>query len=217
MLGEVVEISLRSLYVSSTATLIGLAWSLPLAYMLASSRSRAARLAVTAANALVSVPTVVVGLALYMALSRRGPLGFTGLLYTPQAIALGESLLITPLLVSLFHEVFSEYRSKYWELAVTLGATQGQAAILVAREALPRLLTATLIGFGRAIGELGVALMVGGNIKGYTRVITTAIALEVSKGEFETAIVLGAVLLSLVVGVVAAARILNRVMGADIG
>ncbi len=217
MLGEVVEISLRSLYVSSLATLLGLGWSMPLAYIMAGSKSKAARLAVAAVNALVSVPTVIIGLVLYMVLSRSGPLGFTGLLYTPQAISLGEALLITPLLISLFHDVFREYRGRYWELAMTLGATQGQAAILVAREAFPRLVTATLIGFGRAIGELGVALMVGGNIKGYTRVITTAIALEVSKGEFETAIALGAVLLSLVVGVVAAAKVLNRVVGADIG
>ncbi|HDD25871.1 MAG TPA: ABC transporter permease subunit, partial [Acidilobales archaeon] len=172
---EVVEISLRSLFVSSTATFMALAWSVPTAYRLSASYSRLSRIIIGICNALVSLPTVIVGLFLYMLFSRTGPLGIINLLYTPYAIILGESILITPLLISLFHDVFRDYRGKYWEMALSLGATSRQAATLVIREALPRLVTASLIGFARAISELGVALMVGGNIRGYTRVLTTSI------------------------------------------
>lgn len=212
MYGEVVEISLRSILISSTATLMALSWSLPVSYIVSSKQSRLSGLIVNVCNALVSIPTVIVGLFLYMLFSRKGPLGVAGLLYTPQSIALGESLLITPLLISLFHDIFAEYRSRYWEMAVSLGATFSQAAFLVVREAMPRLVTASLIGFGRAIGELGVALMVGGNIRGYTRVLTTSIALEVTKGEFEKALILGVILLGIVFTIVVAVRLVNRVL-----
>ncbi len=212
MYSEIIEISFRSLLISSAATLMALSWSLPISYMISSRQSRLGKIIVSISNALVSVPTVIVGLFLYMLFSRKGPLSVVGLLYTPQAIVLGESLLITPLLISLFHDVFNEYRSKYWEMAISLGATFSQAVALVVREAMPRLVTASLIGFGRAIGELGVALMVGGNIKGYTRVLTTSIALEVSKGEFEEALMLGFILLGIVFTIVVAVRLMNRVL-----
>ncbi|RLE60874.1 MAG: ABC transporter substrate-binding protein [Thermoprotei archaeon] len=212
MYSEIIEISFRSLLISSAATLMALSWSLPISYMISSRQSRLGKMIVSISNALVSVPTVIVGLFLYMLFSRKGPLSVVGLLYTPQAIVLGESLLITPLLISLFHDVFNEYRSKYWEMAISLGATFSQAAALVVREAMPRLVTVSLIGFGRAIGELGVALMVGGNIKGYTRVLTTSIALEVSKGEFEEALMLGFILLGIVFTIVVAVRLMNRVL-----
>ncbi|RLG88362.1 MAG: ABC transporter substrate-binding protein [Thermoprotei archaeon] len=209
---EVVEISLRSLFVSSTATFMALAWSVPTAYRLSASYSRLSRIIIGICNALVSLPTVIVGLFLYMLFSRTGPLGIINLLYTPYAIILGESILITPLLISLFHDVFRDYRGKYWEMALSLGATSRQAATLVIREALPRLVTASLIGFARAISELGVALMVGGNIRGYTRVLTTSIALEVAKGEFETAIVLGLILLAIVTAIVLTIRAIKVFM-----
>lgn len=212
MYSEIIEISFRSLLISSAATLMALSWSLPISYIISSRQSKLGKMVVNISNALVSVPTVIVGLFLYMLFSRKGPLSMVGLLYTPQSIALGESLLITPLLISLFHDIFTEYRSKYWELAISLGATFSQAAVLVVREAMPRLVTASLIGFGRAIGELGVALMVGGNIKGYTRVLTTSIALEVSKGEFEEALMLGIILLGIVFTIVVTVRLMNRVL-----
>lgn len=215
MFYEVFSVSLRSLLVSSTATALAISWSLPISYVISGKRSLLGRAIVGLSNALVSVPTVIVGLFLYTLFSRRGPLGVFGLLYTPQAIALGEALLITPLLISLFHEVFSEYKSRYWEMALSLGATVHQAAFLVVRESAPRLVTVSLIGFGRAIGELGVALMVGGNIRGYTRVITTSIALDVSMGNFEEALMLGVVLLLIVLSIVTIVRVLNRVLGLD--
>lgn len=206
---EIIEISLRSLVISSSATLIAVVCSIPLAYMLASSFSKLSQLIVSICNALVSLPTVVIGLFLYMLFSRTGPLGILHLLYTPHIIILGQAILIIPLLISLFYDIFYEYKVKFWEMALALGATPGQATLLVIKEALPRLISSSLIGFARAIGELGIALMVGGNIRGYTRVLTTSIALEVIKGEFEIALMLGGVLLSIVLAVILVVRALR--------
>ena len=156
------------------------------------------------------MPTVLVGLLFYFLFSSQGPLGFLHLLYTPQAIIVGESVLITPLLVSTGYRVLRGAVETYGELALSLGATEGQALGLVVRESLPGLLGSLVMGFSRAIGELGVALLVGGNIRGYTRVLTTAIALEVSKGSFEKAVALGCVLVAIALGVAVAVRLASR-------
>ena len=206
---EVIEITLRSITVSGSATLLALTWCIPIAYILAGSTSRISKAIISILNALVGLPTVTVGLLLYMIFSRSGPLGFLNMLYTPIIISIGQAILITPLLISLLYEIYTSGRSKYWELALTLGATRVQASTLVIVESLPQTITAILIGFGRAIGELGVALMVGGNIRGYTRVLTTSIALEVEKGEFEKALILGAILLAVVLMIVISVRIIR--------
>ena len=210
---EVLEVALRSLAVSSAATALSLAWSVPMAARIASARSRVKELVVGAFNAMVGFPTVLVGLLLYMLFSRSGPLGFLGLLYTPQAIAIGQALLITPLLVSLTYPVFERALGEYWELAVSLGASRAQAYRLVMGEVVGELAAASLIAFARAIGELGVALLVGGNIRGVTRVLTTAIALEVERGNFALAMQLGATLLALVLSVVVAVRAVGARVG----
>ena len=201
---EVVEVALRSLYVSGTATLLATAWSIPLAYLMA-SRPRL-RVLASPLEALVGVPTVLVGLLLYMLLSKRGPLGVLGLLYTPYAIIVGEAILITPLVTSVAYRVLREAVEKYGELALSLGASESQAMATALSQGAPGLVAAVIMGFSRAIGELGVALMVGGNIKGYTRTLTTAIALEVAKGEFEEAVAMGLVLVAIVVAVSIAVR-----------
>ncbi|MCS7386299.1 MAG: ABC transporter permease [archaeon GB-1867-005] len=206
---EVIEITLRSLIISLNATLIALTWSMIIAYLIAGSQSKLAHGAISISNALVGLPTVLVGLVFYMLFSRTGPLGIINLLYTPQGIMLGEAVLITPLLISLLYEVFHEHRLRFWELAISLGASSKQAALLVIRESLPQLITSSLIGFARAIGELGVALLIGGNIRGYTRVLTTSIALEVTKGEFEKALSLGLILLTIVLSIVIIVRALR--------
>ena len=133
--------------------------------------------------------------------SSRGPLGFLGLLYTPQAIIIGQAILITPLLVSLLYEVFRKAKETYFELALSLGADKWQAFWLMLSEMKYEILSVVLISFNRAIGELGVALIVGGNIRGYTRVMTTAIALELSKGNFQVALVLGLYLFLIVLSI----------------
>jgi len=160
-------------------------------------------------NALIGLPTVIVGLFLYMLLSRTGPLGFLQILYTPIAIILGEAILITPLIVSLAYEVFYKARVEYWEVALTLGADTYQAYRTMLRETLSDVIIIFLIAFSRALGELGVALIVGGNIRGFTRVFTTTIALEIAKGNFEFALTLGLILLIIISTITAIIRILG--------
>lgn len=208
---EVAEIAARSLLISGLATLLAVSWSVPAAAVLASSRSRAARAVLAFLNAMIGLPTVLVGLLFYLLLSRAGPLGFLQLLYTPAAVSLGQAFLVTPLLVSLVAEHLGRVRESVTELALSLGATRLQAAATVMREAAPQILSSALVAFNRAVGELGVALLVGGNIRGLTRVMTTAIALEVEKGEFEFALTLGGVLLLVNVAVTLAVRALGRV------
>ena len=205
---ELADITLRSLYVSGTATLLAALWSLPLAYAMATERRLQPVTAVT--EALVGIPTVLVGLLLYFLLSRQGPLGFLNLLYTPTAIIVGEAVLITPLLVSVAYRVLRGAVETYGELALSLGASDAQAVALAVREAAPGLVAALVMGFSRAVGELGVALMIGGNIRGYTRTLTTAIALEVSKGEFEDAVSLGAILVAIMIAVSLGLRLVRR-------
>ena len=192
----IVEIAARSIIVSGAATLLSSTWSLPASIMLAERRDLS-RIALPVLESMVGIPTVLVGLLLYLLLSSSGPLGFLGLLYTPQAIIIGQSILVTPLMISISYRVLSMASKTYGELAETLGATVWQKRILVISQSAPGLIGAIIMSFSRAIGELGIALMVGGNISGYTRVMTTAIALEVSKGNYELAVSLGLILLAI--------------------
>ena len=213
-LGEVAGIVLRSLMVSGAATLLSASWSIPLALRLVlGGEGRGKRLVIDLLNSLVGIPTVVVGLILYFLLSRSGPLGQLQLLYTPLAITIGQAILITPFIASLSAEALRSVRERLWETLISLGATEGQAAATVVDEASPGLVTSILLGFSRAVGELGVALMLGGNIRGFTRVMTTAIALEVGRGEFELALALGAILVSLSFLTTLTIRALTREIG----
>ncbi|GAB6147506.1 ABC transporter permease [Stetteria hydrogenophila] len=211
--GETLQVVARSLYISGSATILASLWSIPLAYAMA-SRPGLARLASTL-EALVGVPTVLVGLLLYMLLSSRGPLGSLGLLYTPHAIIIGEAVLVTPLIASVAYRALRVAVERYGELALSLGATEAQAMATAVREASGGIIASLVMGFSRAIGELGVALMVGGNIRGYTRTISTAIALDVSMGEFEEALQLGAVLVALLIAASIAARLAARGQALD--
>ena len=191
----VAEVAARSLAVSAAAVALASTWSLPLAYRMA----RGGRLAglAPAFESLTGVPTVLVGLALYLLLSRSGPLGFLGLLYTPAAIVVGEAVLVTPLYVAAAYRVLRSSWEEYGELALSLGANDSQAMATVLRQASPGVVAAAVMAFSRAIGELGVAFIVGGNIAGKTRTLTTSIALATSMGEYELALRLGSVLLAL--------------------
>ena len=209
--GEVAEIAFRSLMVSGLATLMASIWSIPLAAALTHSKSKLCRAVLDVLNAMIGMPTVLIGLLLYLLLSRTGPLGVFNLLYTPLAISFGQAILITPLLVSLAAEHLGRVRESVSELALSLGATRVQMATTVIRETGPQLVSTVLVTFNRAIGELGVALMVGGNIRKFTRVMTTAIALEVEKGEFELALALGGILLFITILVTITVRALGRV------
>lgn len=204
MADTLLAISLRSIVFSGLAVALSASWSIPLAYWEA---RRGGGAAVHIAESLVGVPTVLVGLLVYALLSRSGPLGFLGLLYTPAAVVIGEAILVTPLLVAVSYRVLRAAYATVGELALSLGASDEAAMKLVLREAIPGLASSAVMAFSRAIGELGVALLVGGNIAGYTRTLTTAIALEVEKGEFEQAIGMGLVLLALSVLLSAPARL----------
>lgn len=196
VLGEVLDVTFRTLLISGSATLMSASWSIPVAYLL-SRPSKISQAISSIFEALVGIPTVLVGLLLYMLLSSSGPLGFLRMLYTPYAIIVGEALLVSPLTIATSYRALKISREKFGELALALGASESQAMRLVIVEATPGILASIVMSFSRAVGELGVALMVGGNIRGYTRVITTAIALEVSRGDYEIAICLGGVLVTI--------------------
>jgi len=190
----VADITIRTLTISGTATLLAITWSLPLAYRLA---VKGPKPIAHALESLVGTPTVLIGLILYLLFSRHGPLGNLALLYTPTAIVIGESILVTPLLVGTLHRIIEGIHATYGETVLALGATPRQAMHTVLEEATPAILGSSIMAFSRAAGELGIALLVGGNLEGRTRVLTTAIALDVSMGEFGDAVLLGSILLLL--------------------
>ena len=143
----------------------------------------------------MALPTVVIGLIVYSLISRRGPLGVFGLLYTPSAMIIGQFILAVPIIIALTHSAVQGIDKRVRNTALTLGATESQSAWMVIKEARYAVLAAVITGFGRVIAEVGAAMMLGGNIKESTRVMTTAIALETAKGEFGFAIALGIILL----------------------
>jgi len=196
-----------SLEVALLATLLATLLGAPLGFAIATGRFRGSRAVEVALNTATALPTVVVGLLVYSLLSRRGPLGAWELLYTRSAMVIGETLLITPLMAALTVALVSGADPRIRETALTLGASRFGAAWTVLRELRRGALAAVATGFGRLISELGVALMVGGNIENSTRTMTTAIALETGKGEFALALALGFILLgvALLVNIGAAA------------
>jgi tungstate transport system permease protein len=190
-----------SLRVSLSASLIALAIGAPIGALLAISRFRGRQTVIVLANALLGLPPVVVGLALYLLLSRSGPLGFAGLLFSPTAMIAAQAILATPIVVALVHRPASALWAEYADLARTDGLSRFRSMTLLFSLGRASLLTAALAAFGRAIAEVGAILIVGGNIRGYTRTMTTAIALETSKGDLALALGLGLILLSLSVTV----------------
>ena len=198
---ELVTIVWLSLRVSLSASLIALAIGAPLGIWLAISRFRGRQVLIVLANALLGLPPVVAGLVLYLLLSRTGPLGSAGLLFTPPAMIIAQVMLATPIVVSLVHRPVSLLWAEYADLARIDGLSHLRSIALMISLGRVSLLTAFLAAFGRAIAEVGAILIVGGNIRGYTRTMTTAIALETSKGELSLALGLGLVLVSLSVTV----------------
>ena len=158
---------------------------------------RGKRLIISVLQTFYSLPTVAVGLFVFVFLSRAGPLGELGLMFSPAAIVIGQVILITPIIAGLTISALSGVDKGIAETAVSLGANRFQKAVLVLKEAKYAILSAVIMGFGRAISEVGISMMVGGNIRGFTRTITTAIALETSKGDLELALALGIILIFL--------------------
>lgn len=208
--GDLVEITLRSLYVTLSALVIASAIALPLGALLAVKRFRFRRTTVAILNALMGLPPVVVGLIVYVMLSRSGPLGVLGLLFTPTAMIIAQVIIIVPLIASIAHQALRELWSDYHDLLISMNTTQFQRMQALLWDGRRALLTAALAGFGRAIGEVGAIMIVGGNIDHHTRVLTTAIALETGKGDFALALGLGFVLIGLAIAVSLAIHALTQ-------
>jgi len=198
---DLVEITLRSLRVTLTALAIASAIALPMAALLVVRRFRMRRITIAVLNALMGLPPVVVGLIVYVFLSRAGPLGVMGLLFTPTAMIIAQVIIIVPLIASIAHQSLRELWSDYHDLLISMNASQLQRVKALLWDGRRALLTAALAGFGRAIGEVGAIMVVGGNIDHATRVLTTAIALETGKGDFAMALGLGFVLIAMAITV----------------
>ncbi len=196
---DLIEISLRSLQVTLTAVAVSSAIGLPLGCWLAVRRFRYRRFVIATLNALMGLPPVVVGLIVYLLLSRAGPFGVFGLLFTPAAMIIAQVIILTPLIASIAHQAIRELWAQYHDLLISLNTTRWQRIATLLWDGRRALLTASLAGFGRGIGEVGAIMIVGGNIDHATRVLTTAISLETGKGNFSLALALGFVLIGLAV------------------
>jgi len=192
---ELMRIILLSLKVSGMALLLATVIGLPLGAALGLYRIRGHGFIVAALNTMMGLPPVTVGLFVYLFLSRSGPLGPLGLLYTPSAMVVAQMILAAPIVASLVHSAVINVDPVIRQASITLGATPLQASLAVIREARYGIISSLLAGFGRLMAEVGAVIIVGGNIAGYTRVMTTTIALETDKGNFELAVALGIVLL----------------------
>ena len=200
-----------SLQVSLGATLVACALGLPLGALVAIARFRGRNLLLIVMNALMGLPPVVVGLLVYLQLSRSGPLGFLGLLYTPTAMVIAQTILITPIIAALSRQVLEDLHGEYAEQFRSLCLRPAQVMGALLWDGRHALLTVGLAGFGRAVAEVGAVMIVGGNIDHLTRVMTTAIALETSKGDLPLALALGLVLLGLALVINGAVQALRPV------
>lgn len=203
---QVVDITVRSLSISLTSVLLASIICIPLGGVIEFRAFWGKRWLINVIQTLYSLPTVTVGLLVFLLLSRSGPLGGLGLLFTPTGMIIGQTVLIMPIMIGLTVSAMGGVGQQIRDTARSLGATELQIIMTVIKEAKPAVIAAVLLGFGRALSEVGVAMMIGGNIRGYTRVLTTAIALETSMGYIELSIALGIILLSI-------SLIINLILG----
>lgn len=206
---DVLHIAALSVYVSLAATLLAACISIPLGGLIHFREFHGKQTLILIIQTLYSVPTVVVGLILYLLLSRSGPLGFFGLLFTPEGMILGQMVLIIPITTGLVISALSGVDRNISDTLVSLGATEFQGIVQIVKEARLAILSAVILAFGRAISEVGVAMMIGGNIAGQTRVLTTAIALQTGMGEFGLSIALGIILLAIALVIVVAMNLIT--------
>lgn len=195
---DLVEIVSLSLYVTSCAVILATIIGMPLGALVALSRFPGRGIIITTLNAFMGLPPVVVGLLVYLLLSRAGPLGEYGLLFTPTAMIFAQTLLVTPIIAALSRQILEDLNLEYEEQLQSLRVTRSVAVLTLIWEGRFSLITAILAGFGRAAAEVGAVIIVGGNINHVTRVITTTIALETSKGNLALALGLGIILIMLI-------------------
>ncbi len=206
---DLIEIVGLSLRVSLSAIVLACLIGLPLGAWLAIARFRGRRAVLVLVNALMGLPPVVIGLLVYLSLSRAGPLGSFGLLYTPTAMIIAQTILITPIITALSRQVIEDLYSEYDEQFRSMRLSQRETITALLWDGRTALITVALAGFGRAIAEVGAVIIVGGNIDHLTRVMTTAIALETSKGDLPLALALGLILLVIALTVNALAMTLR--------
>lgn len=194
---ELMEVISVSLKVSSSSTFIAMIVGIPLGLCISMNEFNGKRVLITCLNTLLAMPTVVVGLLVYSFISRKGLFGPLDLLYTQKAMIIGQFILIVPIITTYTISAISRIDDRYRKTALTLGADSIQTAWVIVREARFGIVSAIIISYGRVIAEVGISMMLGGNAKGFTRTMTTAMALEYDKGEFVLSIALGIVLLSI--------------------
>lgn len=194
---EVIGVAGRSLGISIAATLLGSLLCLPIGVIIHFSQFPGKRTLINLIQTFYSIPTVVIGLFVFVLFSRSGPLGGLNLLFTPTVMVIGQMILIIPVLIGLTISGLSGVDRAIADTARSLGASNFQTSVVIIKESRFAVMAAVIMGFGRAISEVGLALMVGGNIRGFTRVITTAISLETSKGDIELSLALGIILITI--------------------
>jgi tungstate transport system permease protein len=198
---EVIGITLRTLEISLSSTLFGALIAVPLGALIHFRKFKGKRSVINLVQTLYSIPTVLIGLLVFLLLSNEGPLGSLNLLFTPGGMIIGQTLLILPIIIGFTITALNSVKGEIKDLALSLGASEFQTIYTIMQEAKYALYAAIILGFGRAISEVGVALMIGGNIRGFTRVITTTMSLETSKGNIELSIALGIILLLIALSV----------------
>ena len=207
---EVMDITLRTLLLAGSSTVLSCLFCGPLAAAIHFATFRGKGALIGLVQTLYSVPTVLIGLLVYLSLSRSGPLGGFGLLFTPQAIVIGQALLIAPVITGLSITTLQGVGPGVRDTALGLGASPLRAAMVVVQQARHAWATVVLMAFGRAVSEVGVAMMAGGNIRGYTRTLTTAISLGVGRGDTAEAVALGIILLVVALAVTILATAAGR-------
>jgi len=205
---EVMEITGRTLAIALSSCILSTVLCLPLGSFIHFKRFPGKRILISLIQTFYSMPTVVVGLLVFLFFSRIGPFGVFNLMFTPTIMVIGQVILVSPIVLGLIISAFSGVDKAIIDTARSLGANEFQTGIVILKEARFAVMAAVILGFGRAISEVGLAPMVGGNIKGFTRVLTTAISLETSKGDVELSIALGIILIliALIINIV-----LNRI------
>ena len=194
---EVLEITARSLFISFSAVFVAAAIGIPLGALIELREFRGKKALVNLIQTLYGLPTVTVGLLVFLILSRSGPLGNLELLYTPTGMVIGQMILVSPIIIGLTISALKGVSPQIRDTAVSLGADESQLIRAIIKEARFAVIAAVLIGFGRALSEVGVAMMIGGNIRDYTRVLTTSIALQTSMGNLEMSMALGIILIGI--------------------
>ncbi len=194
---ELINIVGVSLKVSLASSLIASVMGVPLGFFISTSKFKGKRIVITTLNTLLALPTVVIGLVVYAFISRRGILGSLGLLYTQKAMITGQIILIVPIITTYTISAINRIDARYRKTAMTLGADRIRIAAVLLYEARFGIVSAIVGGFGRVISEIGISMMLGGNARGFTRTMTTAMALEYDKGEFALAVALGIILMGI--------------------